>query len=74
MLLGKIRMSDFTGIYAPQKFHITNQITSTQELTVQLKNSRTPHSKNDIVVVSKKWEYKSILVIETSCLSSEILQ
>ena len=39
MLLGKIRMSDFTGIYAPQKFHTTHQITSTQELTVQLKNT-----------------------------------
>ena len=32
MLLGKIRMSDFTGIYAPQKFYTT----PTQELTVQL--------------------------------------
>ena len=63
MSLGKIRMSDFTGIYAPHKFHTTHKITSIQPKNSQF-NSRKLHFKNDIVIVSKKKEYKSILAIE----------
>ena len=39
MLLGKIRRSDFPEYMSMQKFLTTHQITSTQELTDQLKNT-----------------------------------
>ena len=55
MFLGKIRMSDFPE-YMPLESFI-------QPENLEF-NSRTPHFKSDIVIVSKKLEYKSILVIE----------
>ena len=60
MFLGKIRMSDFPEHMPLQSFNTTYQL---QPKNSEF-NSRTPHLKNDIVIVSKKVEYKSILAIE----------
>ena len=71
MLLGKIRMSDFTGIYAPQKFHTTHQITSTQELTVQLKNTAL---WKWYCYCQQEMGVQKYFGHRTRCLSAEILQ